>query len=60
MTGEPPLRIIVAVARQATLMEGAQYLLGLLGVLAAAQQGWGLAVLALSTALVYLSLRAIA
>jgi hypothetical protein len=57
MTGEPPLRLIGAVARQATLLEGAQYLLGLLGVLAA-QQVWGLAVLALSTALVYLSLRA--
>src|SRR5205823_9869711 len=60
MTGEPPLRIIVAVARQAALLEGAQYLLGLLGVLAAAQQVWALALLALPTALVYLSFRAIA
>src|SRR5947209_8070833 len=38
MSGEPPLQIIGAVARQASLMEGAQYLLGLLGVLAAAKQ----------------------
>ena len=59
MTGEPPLKIIVAVARQASLMEGAQYLLGLLGVLAAAKQVWALALLALPTGLVYLSFRAI-
>jgi signal transduction histidine kinase len=59
MTGEPPLQIIVAVARQASLMEGAQYLLGLLGVLAAAKQVWALALLALPTGLVYLSFRAI-
>jgi signal transduction histidine kinase len=59
LTGESPLQIIVAVARQASLMEGAQYLLGLLGVLAAAKQVWALALLALPTGLVYLSLRAI-
>jgi signal transduction histidine kinase len=59
MTGEPPLKIIVAVAQQASLMEGAQYLLGLLGVLAAAKQVWALALLALPTGLVYLSFRAI-
>jgi signal transduction histidine kinase len=59
MTGEPPLQTIVAVARQASLMEGAQYLLGLLGVLAAAKQVWALALLALPTGLVYLSFRAI-
>ena len=59
MTGEPPLQIIVAVARQASLMEGAQYLLGLLGVLAASKQVWALAFLTLPTGLVYLSLRAI-
>jgi signal transduction histidine kinase len=59
MTGEPPLKIIAAVAQQASLMEGAQYLLGLLGVLAAAKQVWALALLALPTGLVYLSFRAI-
>jgi signal transduction histidine kinase len=58
MTGEPPLKIIAAVARQASLMEGAQYLLGLLGVLAAAKQVWALALLTLPTGLVYLSFRA--
>src|SRR5262249_14378430 len=60
MSGEPPLRIIGTVARQASLMEGAQYLLGLLGVLVAAKQVWALALLALPTALVYLAFRAIA
>src|SRR2546423_11751058 len=59
MTGEPPLQIIVAVARQASLMEGAQYLLGLLGVLAASRRVGALAFLTLPTGLVYLSLRAI-
>jgi signal transduction histidine kinase len=59
LTGEPPLKIIVAVARQASLMEGVQYLMGLLGVLAAAKQVWALALLALPTGLVYLSIRAI-
>src|SRR5919201_4359687 len=58
MTGEPPLKIIVAVARQASLMEGAQYLMGLLGVLAAAKQVWALAFLTLLTGLVYLSFQA--
>src|SRR5919109_350098 len=59
LTGEPPLKIIVAVARQASLMEGAQYLMGLLGVLAAAKQVWALALLALPAGLVYLSFRSI-
>src|SRR5919202_1726826 len=59
MTGEPPLKIIVAVARQASLMEGAQYLMGLLGVLAGAKQVWALALLALPAGLVYLSFRSI-
>src|SRR5919198_809995 len=52
MPGEPPLKIIVAVARQASLMEGAQYLLALLGVLAASKQVWALAFLTLPTGLV--------
>ncbi|HKO23444.1 MAG TPA: HAMP domain-containing sensor histidine kinase [Chloroflexota bacterium] len=59
LTGEPPLKIIVAAAQQASLMEGAQYLMGLLGVLAAAKQVWALALLALPTGLVYLSFWAI-
>jgi signal transduction histidine kinase len=59
LTGEPPLKTIVAVAQQASLMEGAQYLMGLLGVLAAEKQAWALALLTLPTGLVYLSFRAI-
>jgi signal transduction histidine kinase len=59
LTGEPPLQIIVAVAKQVSVMEGAQYLLGLLGVLAAAKQVWALALLALPAGLVYLSFRSI-
>jgi len=40
ITGEPPLGVIVAVARASWLEEGAQYLLGVVGALAAAQALW--------------------
>jgi signal transduction histidine kinase len=56
---ESPLQIIANTAREAYLMEGAQYLLGLLGALAAAQQLWTMAVLAIPTALLYLAFRAL-
>lgn len=59
LSGEPPLRIIRAVAREAYLLEGAQYLIGLLGALALTNQLWALALLAAPTALLYLAFRAL-
>ncbi len=57
LSGESPLHIAVAVARDAALVEGAQYLLGLLGALAAEQNLWAPALLVLPTALVYRALK---
>ena len=59
LTGQPPLRLIVSVGRDAALMEGAQYLLGLLGALALTDQVWVLGLLAAPTALLYLAFRAL-
>jgi len=59
VSDDPPLRLIVAAAREAYLMEAAQYLLGLLGALAVTEQVWALAVVAAATALVYLIFRAL-
>lgn len=59
VSADPPLRLIVATARQAYLMEGAQYLLGLLGALAATRQIWALALVVGPTVLVYLAFRAL-
>ena len=56
ITGEPPLGIIVSVARTAWLDEGAQYLLGLVGALAAAQALWAPLLLVGPIALVYYAL----
>jgi signal transduction histidine kinase len=56
---ESPLQIIADTAREAYLMEGAQYLFGLLGALAAAQQLWTMTVLVIPTALLYLAFRAL-
>jgi HD-GYP domain-containing protein (c-di-GMP phosphodiesterase class II) len=57
VTGQPPLKIIVSVVKGGALAEGAQYFVGLLGALAAMQQIWALALLALPTVLVYLAFR---
>jgi len=56
MTGEPPLRVIVTVARAAWLDEGAQYLLGVVGALAAVQALWAPLLLVGPIALVYYAL----
>lgn len=48
-------RLLTTSARDAVLVEGAQYLLGLLGALLAAQELWALGLLAAPTALVYLA-----
>ena len=59
MGAGPPLRVIAAVAREAAPAEGAQYLVGLLGALAAARDSWAVGLLVVPTALVYLTARAL-
>lgn len=59
LTGASPLHIIKTACRDGYLFEGALYLVGLLGALAARQQLWAIALLALPTALVYLAFQAI-
>ena len=58
--GERPRRVLVMVARKAYAIEAAQYLLGVLGALAARQQLWTAILLVLPTVLVYLAFRAMA
>jgi len=58
--GERPRRVLVLVARKASVIEAAQYLLGVLGALAARQQLWTAILLVLPTVLVYLAFRAMA
>ncbi len=58
ITGEAPMRIVGAVAREAWLTEGAQYLLGVLGALAAARAPWAPTLLVLPLALGYRALAA--
>lgn len=58
LSGQSPLQIIVTVARAAYLIEAVQYLLGMLGALAAEQQLWAVVLLAPSTVLVYLAFQA--
>ena len=53
MSGEPPLVVMVARLQGAGLIEAAQYLLGMLGALAARQQVWSLALLILPTYIIY-------
>jgi len=58
--GERPRQVLVMVARKAYAIEAAQYLLGVLGALAARQQLWTAILLVLPTVLVYLAFRAMA
>jgi diguanylate cyclase (GGDEF)-like protein len=53
MTGERPLRMLRALAKETALPEGVQYLLGFLGVLVAERAGWALALFVVPAALVY-------
>lgn len=53
LTHEKPFRIVISVAREAGLPEGAQYLIGILGAVVARQQLGLLVLLALPTVLVY-------
>lgn len=57
MNGASPRRVVALVARDASLTEGAQYLLGLLGVLAAEQRPWAPLLLLPPTALLYRALK---
>jgi len=52
---EPPGRIIRQLVRDTGLSEGSQYLVGLVGTIAALHQLWAIALLILPTALVYLA-----
>jgi len=57
ITGASPPRVIVTVARAAWLEEGAQYLLGLVGALAAVRAPWAPLLLVGPIALVYYALK---
>jgi putative nucleotidyltransferase with HDIG domain len=57
MSGEPPWRILVAIIRDGGLAEGVQYLIGLLGALAALQEIWALVLLVVPTAIAYLAFK---
>ncbi|HZU11834.1 MAG TPA: PAS domain S-box protein [Chloroflexota bacterium] len=58
LVGQPPVRIVVSAARQSYLLEGAQYLLGLIGGLIGAHNFSTVAFLAPAMVLVYLAFRA--
>jgi len=58
ITGERSLRIIAEATRQAYVVEGVQYLIGLLGALAISGQIVMVALLALPTTLVYVAVQA--
>ena len=55
ITGESPRTVIVGMAREAGLVEAGQYLVGMLGAVAAAQQAWTLVLLVLPAAMIYLT-----
>ena len=53
MSGEPPLYVMAATIQNAGGLEAAQYVLGMLGALAARQQIWALLLLVLPTYIIY-------
>lgn len=57
LTGEHPRRLIQQVAKEGGMAEGVQYVVGLVGVLAALHQVWALVLVALPSLLVYLAYR---
>jgi hypothetical protein len=57
MSGEPPSRVIAVLLREASLSEGAQYLLGILASLAALQEAWSLALWVLPLCIVHRSFK---
>ena len=57
MTGERPLHLMVASFRSAIVIEGTQYLLGILGALSASVQIWALGLLVLPAVLLYIAMK---
>jgi len=57
MSGEPPWRVMAILLREISLPESAQYLLGILAALAAAQQAWSLVLWVLPVCIVYRSFK---
>jgi HD-GYP domain-containing protein (c-di-GMP phosphodiesterase class II) len=57
MSGEAPLRVMAVSLREAGLSEGAQYLLGMLAALAAAQYAWSLVLWVLPLYIVHQSFK---
>ena len=57
MSGTPPRRVIAILLREVSLPEGAQYVLGILAALAAAQQTWSLVLWILPICIVYRSFK---
>ena len=57
MTGERPLRLMNASFHSATIIEGTQYLLGILGALSASVQVWSLGLLLLPAVLLYIAMK---
>ncbi len=59
MSGERPVKVIITNSRDSALIEGAQYLFGLLGALAASVEYWSLGLLILPSVLVYRAFKTI-
>ncbi|HKP51244.1 MAG TPA: HD-GYP domain-containing protein [Chloroflexia bacterium] len=59
MCGERPFRLMISNTRDSARAEGSQYLLGLLGALAASVEIWALGLLALPLALVHLAFKSV-
>ncbi|MFL5801204.1 MAG: HD-GYP domain-containing protein [Roseiflexaceae bacterium] len=57
ISGEPPLRVLLATVRAAGAAESIQYLLGILGALAAEQHTWAVVLLIIPCAIVYLAFK---
>ncbi|MBI5030806.1 MAG: HD-GYP domain-containing protein [Chloroflexi bacterium] len=57
MSGEPPWRVMMTLLREGTIVEGVQYLLAILGAIAALQEIWSLILLALPTVIVYFAFK---
>ncbi len=57
MRGEPPPHIAMSILREGGVLEGIQYLLGILGVLAAMQQPWAVALLIIPCIAIYLEFK---
>lgn len=57
MSGESPSQVLQVLIQESSLVESVQYLLGMLGALAAIHETWALVLLALPTAIVYLAFK---